>query len=236
MTEHAKRLHELAAPALSDRQLAAAAYRLILDAPEEEQADLFYRYLLEHKYTAFDGDRVSEPLCSNGDGSVDPELCTQLLDQWLNEPEETNLSEKEFHAALWAKISRLSHESLRTAMVFACAEHPSLPRLSPARTAIGDGYTPESIKAAAEQMDPLLPGLVSHILNQDYEKVSQDAAALLPLLDACSDRQEQVVLLTIMFLAVHEKIRLSEFRKMLHAAADKAMEQMIREATEEWDG
>ena len=235
MTEHAKRLHELAAHAFADRVLASAACRTILDAPEVEQPDLFFRYLLEHKYTAADADRLAASHAPHEDGSVDPKHCAQLLEQWLTELNDPSLSEEAFHAALWGKIRDLSNDSFRIDMVFACGENPLLPRLSPQRTAPGDAFTTESMKDAVEQMDPLLPGLVSHILNQDYERVSQDAAALLPLLDLCRDRQEQVALLTAMFLAVHEKMQLSHFRDVLHEAADRAMEELIREATEEWD-
>ena len=235
MTEHAKRLHELAADAFADRELASAACRTILDAPEAEQPDLFFRYLLEHKYTTSDEERPADSTRSDG-SRTDPDHCTRLLEQWLNELDTPDCSEEDFHAALWAKIRSLSHDALRIDMVFACGEHPLLPRLASSRTALGDPYTAESMQTAVEQMDPLLPGLTSHILNQEYNLVSQDAAALLPLLDACRGRQEQVVLLTAMFLGVHEKLRLSHFRDMLHAAADRAMAQMIREATEEWEG
>ena len=78
--------------------------------------------------------------------------------------------------------------------------------------------------------------MLHHILHQDYPQVDQDAAALLPLLDACSTQEEKVVLLTVMFLSVHKKIEETELRNFLGELTSLATDALIRETEEEYEG
>ena len=236
MTEHAKQLHELISHAPFSRDVAAAACRILFDAPEAEQPDLFCRFLLGYKYTKTDGSMQIEPYFTQEDMDLYHNVCLQLLDQWTEELQAVYSDEKEFHRALWQKIRTLSNQKLRTMMVLVCAETDRLPYLASSRTALGDPFTTESFQAAANQMDPAVVGMVHRILDQEYPRVSQDAAALLPFLDACKTQKEKVVLLTIMFLSVHNKMQLNEFRGSLHEAAARSLEELIQETEEEYDG
>ena len=236
MTEHARQLHELVSHAPFSRDMAAAACRILFGAPEAEQPELFVRFLLEYKYTKTDASMQIEPYFTQEDMDLYYNVCLQLQDQWLEALQSAYSDEKEFHRALWQNICTLSNQKLRTMMVLVCAETVQLPYLAPSRTALGDHFTAESFRAAAEQIDPAVRGMLHHILHQDYPQVDQDAAALLPLLDACSTQEEKVVLLTMMFLSVHKKIEETELRNFLDEVTSLATDALIRETEEEYEG
>lgn len=235
MTEHAKQLHDLVSHAPANHDLSGAVCSMLLEAPKAEQADLFYRYLLEYKYTHTAKSLTPEPFFSAEDEAQYAAPCKKLMKQWVTELSEGNPSEEAFHSALWQKIRDLQNPTLRAMMVAVCAENPALPRLPSASVEDEAVTSDEGFRLAVESMDPIPVALVGHLMNRPRETVSQDAAALLPLLERCGTRQEKIALLTLMFLAVHEELKLAEFRRMLAEAADRAMDDLIREATEEWE-
>lgn len=214
MTEHALRLHELMSHANKSRDVASPACRIILEAPAAEQGDLFHRFLLASKYEESDGNRIVIPCFSQEDTDLYHPACQELLTKWLRELQTEQDDEDRFYDALWQRIRDLSNPTLRAMMAAVCAESPLLPHIPPARLQQGR-LTPEAFKEATHALDPKLTLTLLHIMNQDTTYLSEDAASLLPLLDACADQQEKVVFLSAAVLGLHEKIRMTELQKMI---------------------
>ena len=236
MTEYAMRLHEMMSHTEKNHDAAAAACHMILEVPEAEQTELFYRFLLEFKYGDSDESQPAKPYFSEADTSLYYPVCQGLLQDWFKELQADARDEDAFHAALWQKIRELTNKPLQAMMAAVCAESLDLPYLSPSRLRLGAELTPEAFKAAVHALEPKVTQMIQHILNQESPHVAQDVAAFLPLLEACADRQEVVVLLSAIVLGLYEKIQLAEVKKMLRTAADRALDKMIRETMEEYDG
>ena len=204
MTYNGECIHELVSHSDANINLCVTVYRLIENAPLEEQTQLFTQFLIEYKYTKTDLSWDTFSAFSDEKEDAQVKEAQPVLEQIVGAAKKKP-SAQEVNAEIWMQISNKTNhpdEKGRIALLFCCAKSKSLPYVDTSNLAIA---TTEQLSEQLDKMDPVIVGMVSHISGLGMDKVSEDASLYVPLLDQCQNLEEKVALLTLMFIKFRDK-------------------------------
>lgn len=199
MTDTMTKINDMTAHMKHDANLCYAAYDIISDARAEEQAALLEQFIVCYNVGTSDETQPNHVFIRKDEEVKLLRTCSKIVDPFAEQLRERRLSQQEFYTTLWRFLSteeKLPDKKARVMALMSCASDRRFPyyEVDYAQTVCLSDEEYTSYNAA---VDPNVLGKIQYLINgAEFEQKTETAAELLKLLDAETDPNHRLMIMT----------------------------------------